>query len=100
RVAPAATDAQPRALPESDLLGCKPDDAARHARDVRDLLLQLALHPERAALLAGADGRDLPADDGADHPDRAACRKADRRGRRPLAHGQWARSRRSVARAL
>ena len=39
-----------------------------------DVLLRLALHAERARLLADAGGRDVPADDGADHPRRAERR--------------------------
>ena len=63
-----------------------------HARDVRDLLLQLALLPEHPRLQPHADGRDLPADDRADHPRGAAGRPpvrpdrlalADRRGVEP-----------------
>ena len=42
-------------------------DALRRARDVRDVLLRLALHAERSRLLAGPDGRELPADDAPDH---------------------------------
>ena len=44
---------------------------ARLARDVRRLLLRLALRPEHPRLLADAGRRDVPADDGPDHPHRA-----------------------------
>ena len=49
-------------------------DAARRARDVRRLLLRLALHAERPRLLGRPGRRRVPADDGPDHP-----RRADRR---------------------
>ena len=58
--------------------------------DVRRLLLRLALRPERPRLLADAGGRDLPADDGADHPRRADRREALRPDRLALADGRAA----------
>ena len=62
RGAPAAADARPVALPESHLRRGEHGDAARRARDVRRLLLRLALHAAGARLLA--DSR----------PARASCR--------------------------
>ena len=50
------------------------------ARDVRRLLLRLALHAEHPRLLGRPGRRRVPADDGADHPHRA-----DRREARPTA---------------
>ena len=74
RAAPARADARPDALPGLDVHRGEPHDAARLAGDVRHLLLQLALPPERPRLLGHADGRGLPADDRADHPRRALGR--------------------------
>ena len=64
-------------------------DAAVGARDVRRLLLRLALHAEHPRLLADAGGRGVPADDGADHPAsrRIAGRLSDRFGSRWLVGG-------------
>ena len=45
---------------------------ARCARDVRRVLLRLALHAERSRLLRRRGGRRLPADDGSHHPRGAA----------------------------
>ena len=60
-------------------------DAARRARDVRRVLLRLALHPADPRLLAGAGGRELPPDD---DPDRflapIAGKQTDRIGSRWL----------------
>ena len=75
RVAPAAADARPLALQDRLVRGREPRRAARLARDVRRLLLRLALRPEHPRLLADEGRRDLPADDDPDHPDRADRRE-------------------------
>ncbi len=71
RAAPARADARPLAVPEPHLRRCERGDALRRPGDVRDVLLRLAVHAERAGLLAGRGRSELPADDAADHPDRA-----------------------------
>ena len=76
RAAPAAADARPRPLPQPDLRRREHGDAARRPRDVRRLLLRLALRAAGARLLADPGRRELPAVDGADHPARAARRAA------------------------
>ena len=57
-----AADARPLALPQPDVRRRERRDAVRRARDVRDVLLRLAVHAERARLLAGR------------RPARASCR--------------------------
>ena len=60
--APAApADARPLALPQPHVQRRQHGDALRRPRDVRDVLLRLALHAERARLLAGAGGCVVPA---------------------------------------
>ena len=66
RAAPAAADAQPRALPQPHLQRREHGDALHRARDVRHVLLRLALHAERARLLADPGGCLVPADDAPD----------------------------------
>ena len=73
-------DARPDPLPQRHLHRRERLDAARGAVDVRRLLLRLALHAKRARLLGGPGRRGVPADDSADHPDRAGRRE----GVRPL----------------
>ena len=85
RAAPARADARPVAVPQPHVRRRERRDALRRPRDVRDVLLRLALHAERARLLAGRGGRELPADDDADHPDRAARGRAHRPRRLALA---------------
>ena len=63
RAAAALADARPEPLPQRHLHGRERRDAARRARDVRRLLLRLALHAERARVLGRPGGRGLPADD-------------------------------------
>ena len=50
------TDARPDAVPQPDVLRGERGDAARRARDVRGLLLRLALRPAGPRLLAGRGG--------------------------------------------
>ena len=78
RAASAGADAAARALPQRHVHGCEPRHAARRARDVRRLLLRLALHAEHPRLLAGADRRGVPADDDPDHPRRTDRREDER----------------------
>ena len=85
RAASARPDARPVAVPQPHVRRRERGDALRRPRDVRDVLLRLALHAERAALLAGRGGRELPADDDPDHPDRAARGRAHRSRRLALA---------------
>ena len=85
RAAPAGADARPLALPEPHLQRCERRDALRRPRDVRDVLLRLALHAERARLLPRPGGRELPADDAPDHHARAADGRALRQVRLALA---------------
>ena len=73
RAAPAPADARPEPLPQRVVRERERRDVPDRARDVRDVLLRLALRAERPRLLADAGGRDVPADDGADH-----LRRADR----------------------
>ena len=63
RAPPARADARPDAVPEPHVRRREPRRPARRARDVRRLLLRLALHAERARLLGRAGGRRVPADD-------------------------------------
>ena len=79
------------ALPQRVVREREHRDAPDRPRDVRDVLLRLALRAERARLLADPGRRDVPADDGADHPRRAErgqalgqarSARADRPGRR------------------
>ena len=58
------------------------------ARDVRHLLLQLALPAERPRLQRDQDRRDVPADDAADHPGRPGRREVHRPDRAALADGR------------
>src|SRR5437764_921509 len=60
RAAPARADARPLVVPQPHVRRRERVDAVRRARDVRDVLLRLAVHAERARVLAGADGRELP----------------------------------------
>ena len=85
RAAPAAADAQPRALPQPHVQRCEHGDALHRARDVRDVLLRLAVHAERARLLADPGRRVVPADDAADRRRGAAGRQAVRPVRLALA---------------
>ena len=79
--ASALPDARPDALPERHLHRRERRRCCSSALgDVRRLLLRLALHAERPRLLGRPGRRRVPADDGADHPDRA-----DRREGRPTA---------------
>src|SRR5581483_5341075 len=78
-------DARPVALPQPYVQRRQHGDALRRPRDVRDVLLRLAVHAERAPLLTGAGGRVVPADDVPDHPDRAEGREAVRSLRLALA---------------
>jgi EmrB/QacA subfamily drug resistance transporter len=73
--AAARADAPAGAVPEPHLHGGQSRDAPRRARDVRSVLLRLALHAEHPRLLGRADGRRIPADDGPDHPGRTDCRE-------------------------
>ena len=52
-----------RLFKNGDVRGSELCDAPCRARDVRRLLLQLALHPEHPWLLGRTDGRVVPADD-------------------------------------
>ncbi len=61
-------------VPQPHLQRRERGDAVRRSSDVRDVLLRLALHAERSRLHARADRSVVPADDRADHPDRAAGR--------------------------
>ena len=88
RAAPAAADARPRALQDRLLRGGEHRRDARLARDVRRLLLHLAVCAERPGLLADESGRDLPADDDPDHPHRADRREALGPRRVALADGR------------
>ena len=74
RARPAAADARPEALPQLDVLRSERRDAARRARDVRRVLLRLALRPADPRLLAGAGGSELPSCDIADRVPRAIRR--------------------------
>ena len=87
REASAAADARSLALQDPLVRRSERRRAARLARDVRRLLLRLALCPERPRVLADEVRRDLPADDDPDHPDRPDRREALRPDRRPLADG-------------
>ena len=78
RAAPAPADARPDALPQRVVREREHGDAADRPRDVRDVLLRLALRAERARLLTDPGRRDVPADDGVDHPRRAERRQARR----------------------
>ena len=75
RATPASADAAARAVPQPDVHGREPGDAPRGARDVRRLLLRLAVHAEHPGVLARADRGCLPADDPPDHPDSSDRRK-------------------------
>ena len=64
RAAPADPDDGPsRSSRTAPSPAREPRDAARRPRDVRRLLLRLALHAERPPLLAGQGRRRVPADD-------------------------------------
>ena len=65
-------------LPQPDVRRREHRRPARLARDVRGLLLHLALHAERARLQRRPRRCGVPADDDPDHP-----RRPDRRARRP-----------------
>ena len=86
RALPARADAPARALPQPDVRRSEPGHAARRARDVRRLLLPLAVHAERPRLLGRADGRRVPADDDPDHPHRTHRGEDERPLRIALAH--------------
>src|SRR5438309_1615169 len=88
RTAPAPPDARSLAVPESDVRRRQCRDAAGRARDVRDLLLQLAPAAGRPRLQRDRDRRDVPAADRSDHPRRSDRRALLRPCRRPLAHGR------------
>ena len=90
RAATAPADARPLALPQPDVRRCERGDAARRSRDVRNLLLQLALPPEHPRLRRDQDGCDVPADDGADHPRRPGGGTILGSHRRSLADGRQA----------
>ena len=81
----SAADARPLALPERHVRGRQRRDPARRLRDVRHLLLRLALHAEHPRLLGRAGRRRVPADDAADHPRRADRGEALRPRRLALA---------------
>ena len=74
RASSTRADARPDAVPQPHVRRGEPRDAPGRAGDVRRLLLRLALHAERARLLGRPGGRDVPADDGPDHPPRPAGR--------------------------
>ena len=87
RALPAPADARAGALPQQGLLWSERRDAADRTRDVRRLLLRLAVRPAGARLL-GDPGRGLvPALDGPDHPARAAGRPPVRPDRAEAARG-------------
>ena len=73
---------------------------ARLARDVRRLLLRLALHPEHPRLHADAGGRRVPADDDPDHHHRADRGEDVRPDRLALADGRRDDARRHLAAPL
>src|SRR5439155_689113 len=61
RAASAPPDARSVALQEPDVQRREHGHVLRRARDVRDLLLQLAVPPEHPALRRDQDGCDIPA---------------------------------------
>src|SRR5207237_990816 len=61
RAAPAAADARPVAVPQRELQRRQRRDVAHRSRDVRGLLLQLALPAEHPRLQRDQDRSDLPA---------------------------------------
>ncbi len=65
-------------------------DPARRARDVRRVLLRLALHAEHPRLLGRAGRGRVPADDDPGHPGRADRREGLRPHRLALAHDRRA----------
>ena len=85
---PARADARPLPLQEPDVRRGEHRDAARCARDVRGLLLHLALPPEHPPLLGDRDRRDVPADDDADRVDRPRRGEVLRPDRVALADGR------------
>ena len=98
--APAPADARPEPLPQQVVLERERRDAADRARDVRDVLLRLALRPERSGLLADPGGCDVPADDAVHHLRRAGRGEARGQDRAARADGAGAGARDGVARPL
>ena len=78
RAAPAGADVRPEAVPQPDVRRRQHRCTARLARDVRRVLLHLALHAERARLQRRSCGCGVPADDHPDHPRRAPSRASRR----------------------
>ena len=83
RAATAPPHARPLAVPKRHLHRREHRGAARDARDVRDLLLPLAVHAERARLLGRPGRSGIPAHDAARGVRRAAGRTPLRQARVP-----------------